>query len=87
MRIIIFNSINNCYFVKNLSFVKKIYSLFLFVFLICLTFSCAKTGRPDGGPKDENAPLFVTAKPPYESTNFNKKEIKKYKLKKYFFNH
>jgi hypothetical protein len=56
--------------------VKKIYSLFLFVFLICLTFSCAKTGRPDGGPKDENAPLFVTAKPPYESTNFNKKEIK-----------
>ena len=61
---------------KNLSFVKKIYSLFLFVFLICLTFSCAKTGRPDGGPKDENAPLFVTAKPPYESTNFNKKEIK-----------
>ena len=55
---------------------KKIYSLFLFVFLICLTFSCAKTGRPDGGPKDENAPLFVTAKPPYESTNFNKKEIK-----------
>lgn len=76
MRIIIFNSKNNCYFVKNLSFVKKIYSLFLFVFLICLTFSCAKTGRPDGGPKDENAPLFVTAKPPYESTNFNKKEIK-----------
>jgi len=62
--------------VKNLSFVKKIYSLFLFVFLICLTFSCAKTGRPDGGPKDENAPLFVTAKPPYESANFNKKEIK-----------
>ena len=61
---------------KNLSFVKKIYSLFLFVFLICLIFSCAKTGRPDGGPKDENAPLFVTAKPPYESTNFNKKEIK-----------
>ena len=55
---------------------KKIYSLFLFVFLICLIFSCAKTGRPDGGPKDENAPLFVTAKPPYESTNFNKKEIK-----------
>lgn len=76
MRIIIFNSKNNCYFVLNLFFVKKNYSLFLFVFLICLTFSCAKTGRPDGGPKDENAPLFVTAKPPYESTNFNKKEIK-----------
>ena len=31
---------------------------------------CAKTGRPEGGPKDEEAPLFVLANPPYESTNF-----------------
>ncbi|WP_439132240.1 Ig-like domain-containing protein [Polaribacter sp.] len=38
--------------------------------------NCARTGRPDGGPKDEDAPLFVTSKPPYESINFNKKEIK-----------
>jgi hypothetical protein len=56
--------------------VKKYYKLFLLITLVSLLFSCAKTGRPDGGPKDENAPLFVTANPPYESINFNKKEIK-----------
>lgn len=55
---------------------KKNYKLFLVLTLVSLIFSCAKTGRPDGGPKDENAPLFVTANPPYESTNFNTKEIK-----------
>lgn len=49
--------------------------LFLSVLLIFVT-NCARTGRPEGGPKDEDAPLFITAKPPYESVNFNKKEIK-----------
>ena len=48
--------------------------LFLSVLLIFVT-NCARTGRPEGGPKDEDAPLFITAKPPYESVNFNKKEI------------
>ena len=44
-----------------------------------LSFSqCAKKGRPDGGPKDEDAPLFVTSNPPYETTNFDKKEINIY---------
>ena len=38
--------------------------------------NCARTGRPDGGPKDEEAPLFVTANPPYESTNFDEDEIR-----------
>ncbi|WP_246034846.1 Ig-like domain-containing protein [Polaribacter aestuariivivens] len=50
-----------------------------FILLLVVVFlmnSCAKTGRPDGGPKDEEAPLFITSDPPYESTNFNKKEIK-----------
>ena len=47
-----------------------------FISFIILGASCARTGRPDGGPKDEDAPLFVTAKPPYKSINFNKKEIK-----------
>ena len=39
---------------------------------------CAKKGRPSGGPKDEDAPLFVTADPPYESINFDKNEINIY---------
>lgn len=52
-------------------------SRFLFLlFILFLLSNCARTGRPDGGPKDEAAPLFVTANPPYESTNFSKKEIK-----------
>ena len=55
--------------------------LFLSVLLIFVT-NCARTGRPEGGPKDEDAPLFITAKPPYESVNFNKKEIKKIREKK-----
>ena len=57
---------------------KYFLKFFLFSILI-LTFSnCAKTGRPEGGPKDEEAPLFVTSKPPYESIDFDKKEIKLY---------
>ena len=57
---------------------KYFLKFFLFSILI-LTFSnCAKTGRPEGGPKDEEAPLFVTSKPPYESIGFDKKEIKLY---------
>ncbi|MGB2224392.1 MAG: Ig-like domain-containing protein [Polaribacter sp.] len=38
--------------------------------------NCAKTGRPEGGPKDEDAPIFVTAKPPYKSLFFKEKEIR-----------
>ncbi len=49
--------------------------LFLSALLIFIT-NCARTGRPEGGPKDEEAPLFITANPPYESVNFDKKEIK-----------
>lgn len=38
--------------------------------------SCAKRGRPSGGPKDEDKPLFVVANPPYESINFTAEKIK-----------
>ena len=41
-------------------------------------FHCAKKGRPSGGPKDEDAPLFVVANPAHESTNFDKDEIRIY---------
>ena len=55
----------------------KTFYRFLFI-SVCAVFilNCARTGRPDGGPKDEDAPLFVTANPPYESINFNEKEIR-----------
>ncbi|MGY0406730.1 MAG: Ig-like domain-containing protein [Polaribacter sp.] len=51
--------------------------LFLLVTLVFIS-SCARTGRPEGGPKDEDAPLFVTSEPPYESINFKEKEVKLY---------
>ena len=37
---------------------------------------CAKTGNPEGGPKDEDPPVFITSTPPYETTNFNKNVVK-----------
>lgn len=56
---------------------KKLQSLFLIVLILSFS-QCAKKGRPSGGPKDEDAPLFVTADPPYESINFNRDEIRIY---------
>ena len=56
-----------------MKFILKL--LFLILSFILLS-SCAKTGRPDGGPKDENAPLFVVSNPPYKSINFTNKEVK-----------
>ena len=56
---------------------RKIHFL-LFAFLVLFFSQCAKKGRPGGGPKDEDAPLFVTANPPYESINFDKNEINIY---------
>ncbi len=50
--------------------------LFLVVLVSIVIISCARRGRPDGGPKDEDAPIMMTANPPYESIHFNKKEIK-----------
>ena len=56
---------------------KRITSIVLFALLFTLS-QCAKKGRPSGGPKDEDAPLFVVADPPYETINFKAKEIKIY---------
>lgn len=51
----------------------------VFVGLFIISFSqCAKKGRPTGGPKDEEAPLFVTSEPAYEATFFKGDEIKIY---------
>lgn len=56
---------------------KRIYLLLLLAITFTLT-QCAKKGRPSGGPKDEDAPIFVVADPPYETVNFDKREIKLY---------
>lgn len=57
---------------------KFLYSLFFIsVCAVCLQ-SCARKGSPEGGPKDEQAPIMVIAKPENESLNFDKKNIKIY---------
>lgn len=56
---------------------KRITFLLVIALVFILT-QCAKKGRPSGGPKDEDAPLFVVADPPYETTNFKANEIKIY---------
>ena len=56
---------------------RKIKFLFLSILIVSFS-SCAKKGRPTGGPKDLDAPIFVTANPPYETVNFDKDEIKIY---------
>lgn len=58
---------------------KHSISFLLIAFMTGLIFSdCARRGRPEGGPKDEDAPIMVTAKPPYLTTNFKEKEIRIY---------
>jgi len=56
--------------------VKAFYRI-IFLFTITLfVANCARTGRPEGGPKDENAPLFVNSIPPYNTVKFDKKVVK-----------
>ncbi|MEX6626858.1 Ig-like domain-containing protein [Tenacibaculum salmonis] len=50
--------------------------LFLVALVSVIIISCARKGRPEGGPKDENAPIMMTAKPPYKTIHFDKKNIK-----------
>ena len=55
---------------------KLIYKFFFFIILVIFITNCARTGRPEGGPKDEDAPLMVTANPPYKTVKFKENEIK-----------
>ena len=57
---------------------KFTYKLIFFLIFLLILESCARRGRPEGGPKDETPPLFVIAEPAYKTTNFDKKEIKLY---------
>lgn len=46
------------------------------LFICIMIYSCAKIGRPDGGPKDVAPPEFVSSSPENYSTFFDNDEIK-----------
>ncbi len=51
---------------------------FLLVFSLLLLLSCARRGRPEGGPKDFDKPIMVKADPDFKSLHFDEDEIKIY---------
>jgi uncharacterized protein (DUF2141 family) len=56
-------------------------SLKFTIYIFCISFllqNCARKGTPSGGPKDEDAPIMVTAKPAHESINFKDDNIRIY---------
>lgn len=54
----------------------KLRTVFVIILLSAIVLNCAKRGRPNGGPKDEDAPIMVKAVPNFNSLNFKAKEIK-----------
>lgn len=54
--------------------VKSTYFLII-VILLGLLYSCASIGRPEGGPRDVDPPVFLSSNPAPNSTNFNKNKI------------
>ena len=54
--------------------VKKIILFFIAFSII----GCAKRGTPDGGPKDEDPPIFIRSQPPNNSSNFDSESIRIY---------
>jgi uncharacterized protein (DUF2141 family) len=52
--------------------------LILSIFLTLVLFSCARRGRPEGGPKDFDKPIMVRADPEFLSLQFDDDEIRIY---------
>lgn len=52
-----------------------IYRNFVIYVLLLLVVSCASMGTPDGGPYDENPPVFLTAVPAANSLNVENNKI------------
>lgn len=51
---------------------------FLLILSICTVLSCARRGRPEGGPKDFDKPIMVKADPEFKSLHFEADQIKIY---------
>src|SRR5699024_670595 len=48
----------------------------IFAFCCTVSTSCAKRGKPSGGPKDTIPPVFVSAQPENYTTHFDSKTIR-----------
>jgi len=55
----------------------RFYQFFVLLVIISL-FSCARRGRPEGGPIDEDKPIMVRSEPDFGTVNFKEEEIKIY---------
>ncbi|MFD1316299.1 Ig-like domain-containing protein [Namhaeicola litoreus] len=55
----------------------RVYQFFILLVLVSL-YSCARRGRPEGGPIDEDKPIMVKSDPEFGTTNFKGDEIKIY---------
>lgn len=51
---------------------------FTFLVLLILLLSCARRGRPEGGPRDFDKPIMVKTEPEFKSLHFDSDEIKIY---------
>ncbi len=51
---------------------------FFLILTICTVLSCARRGRPEGGPKDFDKPIMVKADPDFKSLHFEEDQIKIY---------
>ena len=49
--------------------------IILALIITVIFYSCASIGRPDGGPKDIDPPMFVSSNPAPNATNFKKQSI------------
>ena len=54
---------------------EKTTYLIVAVLLGVLLYSCASIGRPEGGPRDVDPPVFIGSKPAQNATNYNNGKI------------
>jgi len=54
------------------------YRNIIILIILLLQLSCARRGRPEGGPRDEDKPILVKTDPEFKSIHFDADEIKIY---------
>ncbi len=66
---------NNCNFGAKMKSMSILRTTFLSALVLLLVFSCATVEKPNGGPRDFDAPKMVSAVPSDSSTQFNTRKI------------